>query len=168
MAATAIADLVIQEREMDLVVGTHGRGIYKMNIRPIHEAFKDGIPQADMIFEVPVARLPWINDSHRDPRMRTAEKVPITYYLMKGGDVELRVVNDKGNAIWTKMLKGKKGFNQFRWDLVVQRNDSPQPYFTDFLRFADAGTYEIQIAGDGIDLKIGLTISPRSSPPLIR
>jgi photosystem II stability/assembly factor-like uncharacterized protein len=168
MAATAIADLVIQEREMDLVVGTHGRGIYKMNIRPIHEAFKEGGPEKDMIFTVPVARLPWINDSHRDPRMRTAEKVPITFYLMRDGDVELRVIDEKGKAIWGKMLEGKKGFNQFRWDLVIQRNDSPQPYFTDFLRFAKAGAYEVQIVGEGIDLKTALTISDRQSPPLIR
>jgi hypothetical protein len=65
------------------------------------------------------------------------------------------------------MLKGKKGFNQFRWDLVIQRNNSPQPYFTDYLKFAPAGTYEIQVIGDGIDLKTELTISDRQSPPLI-
>jgi hypothetical protein len=168
MAATAISDLVIQEREMDLVVGTHGRGIYKMNIRPIHEAFKNGIPQTDMIFETPVARLPWVNDTHRDPKMRTAEKVPITYYLMNEMDVELRVVDDKGKTIWIEMLKGKKGFNQLRWDLVIERADSPQPYFTDYLEFAPAGTYKIHVVGDGIDLKTELTIIDRESPPLIR
>ncbi len=161
MAATAISDLVIQEREMDLVVGTHGRGIYKMNLRPIHEAFKDGIPKTDMIFATPVARLPWINDTHQDPRMRTAEKVPITFYLMDDGDVELRVVDDKGKTIWSEVLMGKKGFNQFRWDLVTKRVDSPQPYFTGYLEFAPAGTYEIQVTGDGIDLKTELIILDR-------
>jgi len=168
MAATAISDLVIQEREMDLVVGTHGRGIYKMNIRPIHEVFKDGVPQADMIFETPVARLPWINDTHRDPKMRTAEKVPITYYLMNEMDVELRVVDDKGIVIWKKPLEGRKGFNQFRWDLVTKRADSPQPYFTGYLEFAPAGTYKIHVVGDEIDVKTELTIIDRQSPPLIR
>jgi hypothetical protein len=163
MAAMAISDLVIQEREMDLVVGTHGRGIYKMNLRPIHDAFKDGVPQTDMIFATPVARLPWINDSHRDPRMRTAEKVPITFYLMNDGDAELRVVDDKGKTIWTKMLKSKMGFNQFRWDLVTVSADSPQPYFTDYLEFAPPGTYEVQIVGDGIELKTELTIIERQS-----
>ena len=158
MAATAISDLVIQEREMDLVVGTHGRGIYKMNIRPIHTAFKDGIPKADMIFAAPVARLPWINDTHRDPRMRTAEKVPITFYLMKDGDVEVQVIDDKEKVVWTKALKGKKGFNQFRWDLVTERRDSPEAYFTRYLEFAPPGTYTVRITGEGIDLKSNLTI----------
>jgi photosystem II stability/assembly factor-like uncharacterized protein len=168
MAATAISDLVIQERKMDLVAGTHGRGIYKMNIRPIHEAFKKGVPQTAMIFETPVARLPWINDTHRDPRMRTAEKVPITFYLMDDVEVEVRVNDGKGKTIWTKTLKGRKGFNQIRWDLVTKRIDSPQPYFTGYLEFAPAGTYEVQIVGDGIDLKTELTILDRQSPPLFR
>ncbi|MCP4724165.1 MAG: glycosyl hydrolase, partial [bacterium] len=44
MASMPISDLIIQEREMDLLVGTHGRGIFKMNIRPIHKAFEKGVP----------------------------------------------------------------------------------------------------------------------------
>ena len=76
MAATAISDLVVQEREMDLVVGTHGRGIYRTNLKPIQQAFKEGIPQENILFEIPVARLPWINDTHRDPNYSTMEKVP--------------------------------------------------------------------------------------------
>jgi photosystem II stability/assembly factor-like uncharacterized protein len=168
MAATAISDLVVQEREMDLVVGTHGRGIYKMNIRAIQEAFKDGAPLTDMIFTAPVARLPWINDTHRDPRMRTAEKQPITFYLMNDTDVEVRVNDTKGKTVWMKKLKGQRGFNQYRWDLVAKRNESPQPYFTRYLEFAPAGEYEIQIIGEGIDLKTKFTIIPNPSPPTIR
>ncbi len=168
MAATAISDLVVQEREMDLVVGTHGRGIYKMNIRAIQEAFKDGAPQTDMIFTTPDARLPWINDTHRDPRMRTAEKVPITFYLMNNADVEVQVNDLKGKQVWAKKLKGRKGFNQYRWDLVAKRNESPQPYFTGYLEFAPAGDYEIHVMGEGIDLRTKLTIIPNPSPPRIR
>jgi photosystem II stability/assembly factor-like uncharacterized protein len=163
MAATAISDLVIQEREMDLVAGTHGRGIYKVNIRPIQEAFKNDAPQRDMIFDSPVARLPWINDTHRDPRMRTAEKVPITFYLMDDEDVELRVNDEKGKTVWAKKLKGRKGFNQYRWDLVTKRSDSPEPYFTGYLEFAPPGKYEVQIVGEGVDLKSELIIIPRPS-----
>jgi photosystem II stability/assembly factor-like uncharacterized protein len=161
MAATAISDLVVQEREMDLVVGTHGRGIYKMNVRAIQEAFNNGSPTKSVLFKTPVARLPWINDSHRDPRMRTAEKVPITFYLINDADVELRVNDKKGKTIWAKSLEGRMGFNQYRWDLVVRRTDSPQPYFTRYLEFALPGKYEIQIIGRDVDLRGKLTIIPR-------
>jgi hypothetical protein len=70
----------------------------------------------------------------------------------------LRAVDDKGKEIWTKPLKGRKGFNQYRWDLVAKRTGSPQPYFTRYLEFAPPGKYEIQIVGEGVDLKGALTI----------
>jgi photosystem II stability/assembly factor-like uncharacterized protein len=166
MAATCISDLVIQEREMDLVAGTHGRGIYKMNLRPIQEAFKNGTPQADILFETPMAWLPWIKDTHRDPMYKTIEKVPITFYLLKEAEVTIGVKNSVGKVIWSTPLKARKGFNQYRWDLIREKVDSPQPYFIHYYKFAPAGTHEIQISGEGIDLRGELTIVHRDSPVL--
>jgi hypothetical protein len=163
MAATSISDLVIQEREMDLVAGTHGRGIYKMNIRPIQQAFKKGAPDANILFETPVARRPWINDTHGEPKYSTLEKVPITFYLMKEIEVEIRVNDEKGKTVWTKKLMGKQGFNQFRWDLVIKKVDSMQPYFVHYDNFAEPGRYEIQVVGEGVNLKGELIIVERKS-----
>jgi hypothetical protein len=36
----AIYDMVIQERENHLVVGTHGRSVYVIELKPIHELAK--------------------------------------------------------------------------------------------------------------------------------
>ena len=165
MAATAISDLVIQEREMDLVAGTHGRGIYKMNIRAIQEAFKNGVPQSDMIFKTLVARLPWINDTHRDPKYSTMEKVPITFYLTKDVDVTIDVKEKSGKTIWSFTFPARRGFNQIRWDLVTKREDVPEAYFFRKFTFAEAGVYEIQITGgEKIDLKGEMTIIDRLNP----
>jgi hypothetical protein len=149
MAATAISDLVVQERDMDLVVGTHGRGIYKMNLRPLHEALKNGLPETDILFDPPMAHL---------PNTSPTEKVPITFYLMHDAAVELQLHNDKGETIWTKSIKGQKGFNQYRWDLVVKHNNSPEPYFWRYLETVQAGEYKLTVVGNGIDLKTNLTI----------
>ena len=134
---------------MDLVIGTHGRGIYKMNIRPIQEAFENGSPENDILFNPSIARL---------PGRSTAEKVPITFYLMNDASVELRLIDEKEETVWTKPVTGRKGFNQYRWDLVVKNNNSPEPYFSRYLEYAEAGEYELRIVGDGIDLKTVLTI----------
>ena len=149
MAATAISDLVIQEREMDLVVGTHGRGIYKMNINPIHKAFENGPPQTDILFDPPVAEL---------PGLKTSEKVPITFYLMNSADIDMNLIDEEGKTIWTNQFTGRKGFNQFRWDLIVKRVDSPEPYFTNYLEYVPPGKYIIQILGDNINLEKELNI----------
>jgi len=164
MAATAVSDLVIQEREMDLVVGTHGRGIYKLNLRPIQQAFEGGELQEPRLFDTPVAMLPWINDTHRDPNFSTMEKVPITFYLIRDADVTISVKDKNGRSIWKTTHAGRKGFNQIRWDLVRQKVDSPRPYFTQYYQFARAGDYTVQISGEEIDLQGGLKIVDRAEP----
>jgi photosystem II stability/assembly factor-like uncharacterized protein len=164
MAASAVSDLVIQEREMDLVAGTHGRGIYKMNLKPIQEAFKEGAPQGPRFFEAPAARLPWINDTHREPNLRSLEKVPITFFLTRPAEVSLAVKDSRNRTVWETNVSGRKGFNQVRWDLVRRRVDSPRAYFTDYLQFAQPGDYRIEVKGQGVKLEGALKIVERIEP----
>jgi photosystem II stability/assembly factor-like uncharacterized protein len=164
MPGAAVSRLVIQEREMDLLAGTYGRGIYKMNLRPVQAAFKSAPPRGDRLFDPPPARLPWINDTHRDPRLSTVEKVPLTFFLKRDAAVTLAVRDRAGKTVWSTPIAGRAGFNQVFWDLVTARADSPRPYFTAYLTFAPAGTYEVSVSGEGIDLKAPLTIVPRTSP----
>jgi len=135
MAATCISDLVIQEKEMDLVAGTHGRGIYKMNVTPIQSAFQQGNPQKNILFKTPAATLPWFNDTHNDPRQKSMEKIPITFYLIK------------------------------EEDLVTETVDSPQPYFIHYLKFPKPGTYDLFVTGKDVALNGELTIVEHPSIP---
>lgn len=105
-----------------------------------------------------------MNDTHRDPRVSTMEKVPLTFFLRKDAAVTLAVKDKAGKAVWSTDVAGRAGFNHVLWDLVTARADSPLPYFTGFLTFAPAGTYEVAVSGEGIDLKGALKIVPLSSP----
>jgi hypothetical protein len=149
---------------MDLVASTYGRGIYVMNIRPIGEIFKNGAAAADTLFEPPAARRPWTNDTHHEPSLRTAEKVPLTFYLTGPRPVTLSVHDAKGQEVKSWRLSGKKGFNQVRWDLVVKTAESPEPYFIRYREFAPAGEYGIRLTGEGLDLRRRLVIEERKSP----
>ncbi|MBD3414338.1 MAG: hypothetical protein GF421_07915 [Candidatus Aminicenantes bacterium] len=158
MAPTCISDLVIQNREMDLVAGTHGRGIYKMNINPIQQAFKQGAPQENILFPTPKAQLPWFNDTHHDPRQKTITKVPITFYLLNDGELTLEVKKGDGSIVYSKQILGTKGFNQIRWNLVTHEKDSLQPYYIRYLRFPKSGNYQLFISGQDVNLKGTITI----------
>jgi len=68
-----------------------------------------------------------------------------------------------GKAVWSIVIPAYKGFNQIRWDLVTKRDDIPEAYFFRYYTFARAGTYEIKITGEGIDLKGEVTIIDRKS-----
>lgn len=158
LPACAISDLVIQEREMDLVAGTHGRGIYKMNLKPIHEWVQgqDTI-SPDYLFNIPVARLPKRNDTHRDIEYSSMQKVPITFFCEKAGKV-LISLQDGDNTIWSREFDASEGFNQYRWDLVISETDNQLPYFIHYLSFPQAGEYKVKIESDAFSLSRNIKI----------
>jgi len=165
MAATCISDILIQEDEMDLIAGTHGRGIYKMNIKPIYEAFKIGFPlQEDHLFTIPKVRRPWMNDTHYNPIYKTAKKVPVTFWMTKADSVSIKVINDEGKILWDVRFKAGKGFNQYRWDLITKRMISPLPYFTKYNQFINEGCYKIVIETNRGDLKGNLIVLKGKKP----
>jgi photosystem II stability/assembly factor-like uncharacterized protein len=161
LPAIAVSDLVIQEREMDLVASTYGRGIYVVNIKSIQEAYKNGPAGRDILFDPPNAYLPGTDDVHEVPSLRRAEKVPFTFYLTKPAAVSLSVRDAKGQDIKSWNLTAKKGLNQVRWDLVVKTVDSAEPYFFDPTAFVPPGTYELRLTGDGIALQAKLLVAAR-------
>lgn len=163
--AAAVSDLVIQEREMDLVASTYGRGIYVLNVRPIQKVFGKGAAPGEVLFDPPHARLALSNDTHPTGSLKTVAKVPLTFYLERPRDVVLSVVDGKGREVKAWRLPGKKGFNQLRWDLVVKTQDSPEPYFTRYRTFVPAGEYEVRLKGEGLDRRTRLKVEERTAPP---
>lgn len=157
MAPTVISDLVIQERELDLVAGTHGRGIYLMNLRPVHAAFDQGYPQATRLFEVPALMAPWENDTHRDVNEMSVQKTEITWWQESEGTVTLQV-NQGIRQIWEKEVAASRGFNQVRWDGVVKEANVPEAYFYQYKTYIKPGSYTVRLTGKGFSEKQEFTV----------
>ena len=150
LPASAVADLEIHEASMELVVATHGRGIYKLNLRPIQAMAAGKIPQdQDFLFEIPEAKRPWFNSSGGEPDYRTLERTPITFWLAVPKPVTLSIRNTDQKVLWKTTVNGQKGFNQVRWDLVTSRQNSDYPYFVHYERFLAAGSYQMVLSADG-------------------
>ena len=131
MPGTAISDLEIHQSTMDLIAATHGRGIYKINLLPIHALVNKKFPaDQDYLFDISETQLPWFSSSAQLPDDRTIEKTPITYWLSEAKAIRLSIRDDNNKEIWATNLEGEKGFNQYRWDLILSRQASDLPYFT--------------------------------------
>ena len=91
-------------------------------------------------------------------------KVPLSFYLIKKQPVTLEVIDTRGQFVWRQELEGKKGLNQYRWDLVTKKTDSPQPYFIHFLQFPKPGTYTVHLTLESGVIKKPLEILPYRSP----
>lgn len=157
IAATCISDLVIQERELDLVAGTHGRGIYKMNLKPIHAAFSNGYPTEDRLFPIPVLPAPWTNDTHGDINEKSVQKTEITWWQETSGPVKLQVMSGL-RTVWEREITGAKGFNQVRWDGVIKETNQLEAYFFRNKSYIQAGKYILNLTGKGFSAKQELIV----------
>jgi Sortilin, neurotensin receptor 3, len=152
MPATAVADLEIHEATMDLVVGTHGRGIYKTNLKPIQKMVSQNLSHGkNHFFETDQARRPWFNSSSGEADYRTIEKATFSFWLNQYGQASISIRDKSNNEVWKTKLNGQPGINQFRWDMVVSKQTSDYPYFMDYDKFIDAGTYIVTVVSLGGD-----------------
>ena len=146
MPVTSISDLEIHEPSMDLIAATHGRGIYKMNVKPIQERSQSTLKLNETrLFDIPVSYRPWHNDTHKEANYRTLKKTAITFWLSENQPVNLELFNAEQQLIWFKEMDGREGLNQYRWDLVFQREESNLPYFIHYEKFLESGIYEIML-----------------------
>lgn len=148
LPAVSVADLAIDEESRDLVIGTHGRGIYKVNLHPIYKSLKSGSTLAHLV-HTSEFRLPRIRDTHRDPDYETLQKTTISYYLPDPAELSLSIKNSVGETIWSKALAGRKGINEYRWDLVLKRLESDQPYFIHYNELIKPGDYTLILETSG-------------------
>jgi photosystem II stability/assembly factor-like uncharacterized protein len=132
----SIRDMVFQPRKNDLVIATHGRGIYIIDdLQPIQELKVEDLNK-DVVFlnsrPTLLDFIGWSLDTQGDndysadnPEMNPL----ITYYLKKRhmfGDMYLEVYNDQGEML-SKLPAGKaKGINRVPWNLRMKAPKVPK------------------------------------------
>jgi hypothetical protein len=125
MPINAVHDLLIHPRENDLVVGTHGRGIFITNITPLQEMSEDVLSKDVYLFDIkPV--IPWTirrGMSFSGHRHFTADNEPygvaINYYLRQDTSqkVTVTITDAYGDKVVSLNGKKKAGINSVRWQL---------------------------------------------------
>ena len=169
MPAAAVADLEIHLASMELVVGTHGRGLYKTSLRPIQQLVSQGLSTTnDHFFEIEKGTRPWFNSSSGEPDYRTVDKTAFSFWLKKSKPITLSILDPSTKEIWKTTVNGFKGLNQYRWDLIVKKQTSDSPYFVHYDQFIKEGTYQVKISSEDGVMQQPLDISNRKSPYLVR
>ncbi|MBN8566080.1 MAG: glycosyl hydrolase [Flavobacteriales bacterium] len=118
----AVHDLVIQTEAKDLIVGTHGRSIYKVNLSAVQQLNNEVLSATLKIF-------PITNITHSDYWGNTwsawlptyEPSVKIDFYASSVGEVNIQVLNDKGLIIKEITQKVEAGINQWEYDLEIAK-----------------------------------------------
>lgn len=120
----AVRDIQIHPRERDLLVGTHGRGLWILDdIRPIEQMTTEVLESPLTLFDIRPATLYSSKSSsmYSGPHEYSAPNPPfgagINYYLRekpKAGDVfRLSVMNSEGQEVSSLRATKNKGVNRF-------------------------------------------------------
>ncbi|MEA1876128.1 MAG: hypothetical protein U9N86_04640 [Bacteroidota bacterium] len=147
LAATCVSDLVIQKEAKELVMGTHGRGIYKLELEPLYYFLDQQFVEEGFLFPVSQGWEPYYNDTHRDVNPESLKKTTFTFWLAKPGKVKLTITGGLKRKFEIE-LQGNQGINQFRWDLVTRQTDNGSPYFIHFKQYLKAGQYKVKLEGE--------------------
>ena len=140
----SIADLIIEKNSKDFIVATHGRGIYMINLKPFYEQ-EMRKEVTNYLFDVENIISPKLRDTHKDVDEQSIKKVPFSFWLNDSEEVELNISNAKNSIIWSESIIGKKGLNQFRWNLITKEKTSNLPYFIHYKSYIQKGEYNLDL-----------------------
>ena len=123
MPQTPVHDLVIQPVANDLLVGTHGRSIYKANVTNLR-TLKDH-DNSLKIFAIDDVKYSSRQGSQRS-KYRDAYERKIIYdvYSPNASVVELELSTAKGKTLLQKSIDLKKGLASYEYDMAIDAKKS--------------------------------------------
>jgi ligand-binding sensor domain-containing protein len=114
----AVHDLVIQKEAKDLLVGTHGRSIYKASIAPLQQ-FEKHKDQAVVIFELDEVRHSKNWGSSWSKWLEPSEpKLNISFYVSKSSNYQLVIKSEDGIELNVVDVKADVGYNNLLFNLT--------------------------------------------------
>jgi photosystem II stability/assembly factor-like uncharacterized protein len=124
----AVRDIKIHPRDRDLIIGTHGRGVWIIDdIRPLSGLTAEGVKAEALLFDVKPATLFSTRstvDNYSDPGYAGANSpygAAVSYYLnpaaAQGAQVKASIVDKDGREVATLMASKHPGLNRVYWSL---------------------------------------------------
>lgn len=156
----AVHDIVVQKEAKDLLIGTHGRSIYKANIAVLQEV--DDAIKAKEVHAFAAKKV-----RHRSFWGSTWSKwlkanVPdeqLNFHVKKAGNFTIKVIANNGVELNEYKVNFDTGFNTWNYDLSItekgrkkflaKAKDASIPKKKNGAYYLPKGTYTIEISGNG-------------------
>jgi photosystem II stability/assembly factor-like uncharacterized protein len=149
LPTVAVHDLVIHPRDRELVIATHGRGLYVMDVTPLQELSAKVLAEDAYLFDVKpaVAFDPHGYRNLAGGGFFTAANppygTPIYYYLKSPGSepVQLTVHDATGKLVAELKAPRQAGLHRVQWDLRASAQAKPKTQPT----LVSAGDYALRL-----------------------
>ena len=159
MPNVAVHDLVIQPEAKHLLVGTHGRSIYKADIATLQKMTPELMRKDLHVFKAPNIKhsTRWGNSfsSWRKPQ---TPGLDITFYTLKAGTVTAQIKTEDDIIVSKTALEAVKGFNILSYDIAfskagkvayLKKHKTELKEAKNGKTYLPKGNYQVEISGNG-------------------
>ncbi len=158
MPEVAVHDLVMQEEAGHLLVGTHGRSIYKADVGALQTLASEDLEKDLVAFELPEIRHSgrWGNSWSSWGEAQTPG-LDIRFYTAKGGTVQALVKTADDITVSEVELQADKGLNILSYDLAFSKEGKSaylQQYKAKLEEAKDGKTY-LPVGSYKVELQLG-------------
>ena len=185
-----VHDILIHPRDLDIILGTHGRSIYITSAKPIHHLLEPAAEgQAKRVMDLPLhlhkiddVKIPAAyardNQRKRPYWMETPGPAPAEffYWAQAAGPVTLTIKDENGNAVRVLKDDAEAGINVVRWDLALDvemakkaeesLKTKPKKVFEPWMTwYAELGGYSIEIAQGALTDKASFKVVRGAAAP---
>ena len=155
LPTVAVDDILVHQRERDLVVATHGRSIYIVDdIRPLEEMTTD-VEAKEIYLFPPRAGLgrhllpsfaDWGGKAYFQGE-NPPEGILLTFYVkeLNGETANVKITNAEGQTVAKMKVTPTPGLNRISWDLKPSR-ELMNEYGGRGAKFVPAGDYTVAIS----------------------
>ena len=160
-----VYDLAVHPRERELVIGTHGRGVYVFDARLVEMLTPELLAEPVHLFAPAETFLP-------DEPWGGGE-VKLRYYLQADAkEVALEVLDADGKVVAALKPGGERGLHEVEWDLkpvqpeskdaAAAKGDEDEDEEEEVL--AEPGQYTVRLRADGREATQPLVVRPAKNP----
>jgi photosystem II stability/assembly factor-like uncharacterized protein len=113
-----VHDIAIQERDNEIVLGTHGRSAYVAKIDLLQKLTPELLNEKLVVFDIePTQLIPAVGRQRRNAA--GGPRVEIPYFIQNGGEVTVQILSPKGIVLATLKDTVQKGLNIYRYDMRI-------------------------------------------------
>ena len=151
LTTAAVHDIVIQKTENDILIGTHGRSIFKSKLEFIHSLNPEVLDKEVHIFNIKPIKFSKRWGSKRNSWLDTYKpNHKFAIWSKSHGKSSLSISSKNGPLIYKKDIILDIGFNEFTYELSINRDlKRKQNNF----HLGDDGIYYLNIGEYIIDVK---------------
>ncbi len=111
LPTNAVYDIAVHPRDKELIIGTHGRGVFILPLDQIRMLDEKAYSSGLTLFDPASVKLT------RSRRQRQ-QPLKLDVFMARSGEMDLSIIDPRGSVLHKRRVLGHRGFNRIEWDLL--------------------------------------------------